>query len=342
MQQEEKEKRPDWEKYFEPLYAQDLLNMQISDQEWVVDKLIPNEGITIISGAPKSFKSWIALHIALCVENNEKVFGKYQATPSGVLIIDEENHLRITKQRMKMLGMTEESESDMILLNQNGFSASDLFHVIAISELCKDLEIKLVIMDSLVRIHNTDENSSRDMAELFENIKYLCKCGITVIVLHHERKEGMYKSSAQSRMRGSSDISAVVDSHISVKKDQQDKCKIIVEHAQSRCAPEEDPFEVRFSEIGGQAEFQYIGNTEARTRESKASKAISAIPQYLENHPEGMTHKELTQAIIDSHGVGSRTIRNAIRELIESGVISELPGGKGNIKLLQLKEKAEE
>lgn len=333
------ETKLNWQNYFDPLFAQDLLNMKISDQEWIVDKLIPNEGITIISGAPKSFKSFIALHIALCVENNEKVFGKYQAVKSGVLIIDEENHLRMTKQRLKMLGMTPDTESNILLLNQKGFSATDLEHIFAITALCKDLEIKLVIMDSLVRIHNTDENSSRDMAELFENIKYLCKNGLTVIVLHHERKDGIYKSSAQSRMRGSSDISAVVDSHISVKKDPHDKYKITVEHAQSRCAPEEDPFEIKLLDKEHPAKFQYIGEIEKQTKESQITKAMGAIPQFLKKHPDGITHKELVKAIVESHEIGSKTVRSAIKELIKSETINEQPGNKGNEKLLRLEKK---
>lgn len=332
----------DWEEYFNPIFANDLLNMLMPKQEWIVDKLIPFQGITIISGAPKSFKSFIALHIAICIEDDLMVFGKYQATQGGVIIIDEENHLRITKKRLRMLEISEPGGNELLLLNQKGFSASNRDHINALADLCDDLRLDVIIMDSLVRIHRSDENSAKDMAELFDNIKYLCQRGKTVIILHHERKEGVYKSSAQSRMRGSSDISAVVDSHISVRKDPHDKCKITIEHAQSRCAPEEDPFEIRFSEKDGHAEFQYIGESEKQTRESQISRAMNSIPEFLANHTEGITHKNLVQAIIDSQGIGSKTIRNAIKELIESEVIDVQPGLRGNEKLLRLKNNTAE
>jgi hypothetical protein len=310
--------------------------MDLGDQDWAVDKIIPNQGITIISGAPKSFKSWISLHIAICIENGLAVFGKYQATQGGVLIIDEENHLRIVKNRLTMLHMNPDSKSDILLLNQKGFLASDLKHVCSIVNLCDSLEINVVILDSLVRIHHSDENSSRDMAELFDKIKFLCKKGKTVIVLHHERKEGIYKSSAQSRIRGSSDISAVVDSHISVKKDPNDKTKLTIEHAQSRCDAEEDPFDVRFVVKDGFAEFQYIGKNEMQAKKSKSSAAIEAITDLLEDLPDGITHGELVKKVMDTANAGERTIRSAIKQLLGDGVIQELPGDTGNKKLLKL------
>jgi len=320
----------------EPIYAADLLNMELGDQDWAVDKIIPNEGITIISGAPKSFKSWISLHIAMCIENGLAVFGKYQATQGGVLIIDEENHLRIIKNRLKMLGMNSSSNPELVLLNQKGFMASDPKQVCFIADLCDRLKINVVILDSLVRIHRSDENSSKDMSELFDQIKFLCQKGKTVIVLHHERKEGMYKSSAQSRMRGSSDISAVVDSHIAVKKDPKDKTKLTVEHAQSRCDAEEDPFDVRFVAKDGFVEFQYLGKNDMETKKSKSSASIEAIIDLLEDFPDGITHGELVKKVMETTDAGERTIRSAIKQLLGDGVIQELPGDTGNKKLLKL------
>lgn len=329
------EKKADWEEYFEPLYANDLLHTKFNEQEWVVDKLIPTEGITVISGAPKSFKSWIALHIAICIEHSLLVFGKYKTTHAGVLIVDEENHLRITKNRLKMLGITPETECNLMLLNQQGFDASSVIYTNALANLCSDLDIKVVILDSLVRIHRSDENSAKDMAELFYYIKFLCQRGITVLILHHERKEGAYKSSAQSRMRGSSDISAAVDSHISVKKDPHDKYKIIVEHAQSRCAPEEDPFEIRFSEKDSLVEFQYIGKNEEKVKEPRSSMVMKAATEILKDCPEGMTHKDLIELVTTKHKACDRTIRSAIKGLLKDGIIHESSAGEGNKKILR-------
>lgn len=79
----------------------ELLNTEFQNPQWLVERLIPHETVTIVSGAPASYKTWLTLEIALKVAAGEKVFGEFQAIQSPVLIIDEENHPRILKDRAR-------------------------------------------------------------------------------------------------------------------------------------------------------------------------------------------------------------------------------------------------
>ncbi len=319
---------------FNPILARDLLRLEIGDQDWVVDKLIPIEGITVISGAPKSYKSWIALHIALCISEGKDVFGKYPTKKSDVLIIDEENNRRIIKQRLEKLNSP--TDSEIRFVTQENLSIEDSDHRKAIKKLCVESDTQVIILDSLIRIHRADENSAGEMAEVFAGIKELASEGRTVIVLHHERKETGYKSSAQMRMRGSSDISAAVDSHLSVRKDPADQTKMLVEQAQLRCAPPEEPFEVQLEETDDKISFQYIGSTEVTKKETALEKSITAVRLLLEKHPEGLLHKEIVDTLQKSDGLGVKNVRNAIKELKEDDLLQEMAGDKGNEKVLKL------
>ena len=59
------------------LKSDKLLKADIPPSEFLVDKLIPKNGITIIAGNPSTGKSWILLEIAKCVSSNRFLFGKF-------------------------------------------------------------------------------------------------------------------------------------------------------------------------------------------------------------------------------------------------------------------------
>ncbi len=309
-----------------------LLAQSFDSPKWVVDKLIPSEGITIISAPPKMFKSWIALHIALCVAQGESVFGMYPCSKSSVLIVDEENHLRYIHERLKKLQTV--PNLPIFFASQKNFSLTNEEHMEMLLDHCKKESIGVVVLDSLVRLHDADENNAVEMSAVFGCAKSLCVAGITVIILHHERKESLYgNSTAASRMRGSSDISASVDSHLSIRK-TKDKNRIIIEPAQLRCDALGDPFEVLIVEEDGIMEFQYAGGSEKTL--PAAQKAMSAIPALLEANPLGLSHKSIVQILSGSHQIGEKNIRLAISTLITNNTLKESKGLTGNEKIVQL------
>ena len=323
---------------FQPCYMNDLLGMEFTSPAWIIDGLVPTQGITIISGAPKSFKSWISLEFALRIAQGQKVFGQYECTKNNVLIVDEENHMRFIQDRLKQLGAPEDMPISFV--SQKNFCITDDRHIEAIEKICNEREVDVVILDSLVRMHSEEENSAKEVAGIFAQIKKLCQKGKTVIVLHHERKEGAYNSSTSARMRGSSDISAAIDSHIAVKKYPDNKTKILVDHAQCRCAPEQEPFDIVLAEKDDGLEFQYVGQSEAKKRDTLHDKLEEFIPEILKKCPEGMRQQEVVKILVGSDEAGQRTIRSVIKVLVAKGVITQVSAKKGNAKLLRLVETA--
>ncbi len=322
---------------FQPCFTNDLLGMKFTSPAWVIKGLVPAQGITIISGAPKSFKSWVALHFALCMAHGQKAFGQYHCEKNNVLIVDEENHPRIIQDRLKKLSAPENTTISFI--SQKNFCIANDQHIEAILKICEERAVNIIILDSLVRMHDEDENSSKDMAEIFAQIKKLCQNGKTVLVIHHERKESAYGGSASTRMRGSSDISAAIDSQIAIKKDSNDKSKIQVEHALCRCASETDPFEVSLEEKENKTlDFHYIGKLEHKQKETLQDKASEQIIKLLKSCPEGLLQQDLIKILVSSDVAGERTIRTSIKELVIKDTIEQLPGTTGNEKLIQLKK----
>ncbi|MFA5986501.1 MAG: AAA family ATPase [Parcubacteria group bacterium] len=324
----------DYNKFFKPVYLNNLLEKNFEAPLWIVEKLIPAEAITIISGAPKSYKSFISLYLALCISQGKKAFEQYDCKNNGIIIVDEENHERFIKERVKKLGAIE--NLGISFISQKGFSLTNDDHIDGLIGICEEREAKVVILDSLVRLHDLEENSSKDIAKVFAQIKRLCENKLTVIILHHERKEGAHNSAAPVRMRGSSDISAAVDSHIAIKKDPDDENKIIVEHAQCRCAREEGSFALEIIETEDNMWFEFKGKLDSK-KESAYKKAKDAIPVVLQGYAAGILRGDLTKEIKTKSNVGMKVVRWAINALIEDGIIEEVQG-RGNQKLIRPKE----
>jgi hypothetical protein len=166
------------------------------------------------------------------------------------------------------------------------------------------------------------------MSEVFRAIRSLCKAGKTVILTHHEKKEGTFKLSPKSRMRGSSDIFASVDAHLAISRDRENKTFLILEQAKNRRDVEMAPFGAEVKKEDQKLWFEYKGEYSGR---NKMSEAREAIMQMLEGYPDGMTRGNITKHIFESYQIGAKSCREAIDDLIQHKTINELPG-IGNTK----------
>lgn len=303
----------------------DLLQTDFPENNWIIGKLIPREGVTIISGAPSSFKTWLILQMALDISSGEKFLDQFGSEQSGVLIVDEENHPRIIQERMRHLGA--KNGLPIYMLSRTNFLVTDEKQRKKLLDVCDEYGLNTVFFDSLVRINAADENSASQMSEVFKAIMSLCRAGKTVVLTHHERKEGFMKSSASNRLRGSSDILAAVDCHISVKRDKEDKNKLIVEQSKLRSDRELDIFEVSLKEDGGgKLALEYLGEySEAATKKEMAKELIIGI---LEEFTDGLSKKEISLKVQEIDKIGGRTIYSALKELVAEKTVSERPGAK--------------
>jgi len=71
-------------------------------------------------------------------------------------------------------------------------------------------------MDSLIRFHKSDENSSNEMSNVMDAAKALTKRGASVVLLHH-------KGKSEASYRGSSEILAGCDIMYSLSYDNEEK-----------------------------------------------------------------------------------------------------------------------
>ncbi len=308
-----------------------LMNEKYPEQEYIVDRIVPESSITILSGSSRSFKTYTLLEIALSVAKGTTLFGIFKTQKCAVLIIDEENGERLLQKRLFQLGAN--VDLPIYISSMAGYQITDST-VEQTIQTCKEKEVKLVIVDALIRIHDSDENSAREMSKVFAKIRKISDAGIAVLLTQHHRKQGAHSSGGSNEMRGSSDILAAVDSHIGVTRNE--KFYLRFDQTKQRYDVEIDPFEVKviIDEFG--FSFEYVGALQVSIDKSEVLK--SAITNLL------LEHKKLRQMdILLMLGeldikTNEHTLRSLLERWITEGHLAPPQSGSGNTKYYLLKD----
>lgn len=317
--------KPVAEELYFPIKSLDsLLETNFPPIRWVVQDLIPSEGITIISAAPGSYKTWLMMEIALSVSQGEKIFGRYQTNKTNVLIVDEESGPRLLHERFKRLSAPKGTA--ISYLSRTGEKVDEAY-INRLVSVCKDNGIGFVIFDSLVRFHRGDENASKDMAELLDQFKRLADNSIAVLIAHHNRKSIQGASSSSADMRGSSDILAAIDCHIALIRRNNDDCVDVVQ-TKNRYMQEIRPFKLRF--VSGVDSSTFLFEKEQPNKKDVDESFKNKIISHLEKGTRP-TRKDLKNELA-ANGVELTTSKLKILtdELITSGHLDIVAGHRNS------------
>jgi archaellum biogenesis ATPase FlaH len=211
-------------KGFRPCSIHDLLKMSIKDKRPIVEGFIKENDIVILAGPSRSKKTFWVLTLGLFICIGEQNFMDLKINQSNVLFIDLENRLHRIKSRIekiakghnldlsKVIGLHVDTEFNLKLdsiLNSSYLSEnSELNNLI---NYIRANDIKLLVLDSLVRFMCGSENDVENVRRVFDVLKKISEeCGCGIIVIHHTRKPNGRKMGA-SDLRGSSDILAMSD-----------------------------------------------------------------------------------------------------------------------------------
>lgn len=176
-----------------------------------VEELGINQGtVTILVSEPKLGKSWLSLFLAVQVALGNGFLGKPTAEMK-VLYLDKENpQAEVQKRLLTIAGGPVPSLKIWGHWHRDPPAMIGDPRLIAMAKAEHPL---LIIIDSLVRFHSQDENDAKEMAEVSRLCRELADAGATLILIHHEGKNGVY--------RGSSDILAGCDQQFKLKKSEE-------------------------------------------------------------------------------------------------------------------------
>lgn len=247
----------------------------------------------ILAGPPNLGKTWIALDAALAVASGSDFLGKFPTTPGSVLIIDEEGSVRSAYNRMKMLlkGRELSYDQNIFYVIQREIKLDTPTGQLTVQRLVERYRPRLLILDSLVRLHGGDENSARDMARLFETPKRLQRAyGVAVMLLHHTRKPQKEDFNDPGNLiRGSGDIRGWPDGIFTVmprSSDPEPGTGMTVYHTKSRDHERLDPFfvDLAIDDEDQRASVLYMGSKRERERWSDDLSRLRGYLQEFSHH----------------------------------------------------------
>jgi putative DNA primase/helicase len=201
------------ESRFKALTIDQVLNMP--PQQWLVDGILPQQGLAVWYGAPGSAKTFIALDLAMTVATGERTWFKRQIKSGSVLYVAGEGVHGIAGRLRAWVSSKLSPDGDgridikVVPLAPNIFEGDVGEFLIE----ARQHKPSLIVIDTLARCAvGADENSSRDIGRVIQACDLLSndlKC--CVLVIHHAGKSGSERGS--SALRGASEVMLEIKKH---------------------------------------------------------------------------------------------------------------------------------
>jgi hypothetical protein len=192
-------------------------------QRWLIEQLWGESSVGVIGGAPKCSKTWLGLDMALSVATGTPCLGKYAVPRAGpVLVYLAEDALPVVRERVA--GMARHRGLDLAGVEIHVITAPTLRldrdpHRTRLLETAKRLRPRLLLLDPLVRLHGIDENNAGEVAGLLAYFRQLQRqLDLSVVLVHHTRKNAAGGAASGQGLRGSSDIHAFGDSNLYLRR----------------------------------------------------------------------------------------------------------------------------
>lgn len=203
---------------------QDVMGNAQSDPGWVIRDFWMRRSHGIIAGEPKTFKSTIALDMAVSIASGQPLWDRFPVEdPGPVLIIQNENAEWIMKDRLEkiinskgLVGKVATTKSGLSVtfpptlplyfVNNYGYNFSDPLHREQLEGTIEELQPSLVMFDPLYLMFDGEINSAKDLHPILSwllELRNKYRTGVSVI--HHWNKGGASSRGGQ-RMLGSTTL----------------------------------------------------------------------------------------------------------------------------------------
>jgi AAA domain len=314
----------------ELLNEDDLLSLEPPKQ--LVDGVLTRDSLSVLTGQPGSFKTFLALDLALCVETGRPWCG-HRCGPGKVLYVVAEGLSGLASRVRAWKAARGENRplrditwtrAGVDLLNPE--STDDLVGLI------RGLEPDLVVIDTLGRcMVGGKENEFETMSVVVAACDRLREvCGSAVLIIHHDTKGG-------EPVRGHSAVQGAVETVISTTKDKKTglvTVKPAKPHRDLGAFPtlHLKPAAVNDSLVLEEAQVdEYVGLGD--DEEQDPGRGLLAFVR--QRWPQDPVHQAVVVSAAVEHLRMSQTgVRRAIKELVGHGYLAvEGPKNKRSIRV---------
>jgi AAA domain len=172
------------------------------DQEYLVEGILTDGSLNLVSGESGCGKSTVLLALANCVATGTPFLG-HKCEQRKVLFVDGENGLQVYHERFRRLNINE--NPNMLFWGLWVRPEPEGPHSKVIMKFALEHR-PLIIFDSFIAFHPGSEQDATETRAYMDFFRQLASAGATVVLIHH-----IGKGETSKEYRGSSDIKASVD-----------------------------------------------------------------------------------------------------------------------------------
>jgi hypothetical protein len=309
--------------------------------EWDVEPLIARATGTSLSGLAGAGKTWLLLDLAIeMARGGGKWMNHFSCGGGRVVYVDEESRDPLLVLRLERLLRAKGVPTDQLDLRfivMGGLNLSDPGNVARFTARLRELQPRLVIVDSFIRVHREKENDATEMAKVSRVIaKLIQDLGCSFLFADHQRKPN---ALGESDTRGSTEKAAIQDQVLLVRRTKDGA--LVVEHRKSRFAPEVEPFEVELEdqdrEVPEKASttVRWTGKTKDGDAEAQLADDGEVVIRVLSGSSEKMARVQIV-ALCKSLHVPEKRASAALKYLEAAGRVERLDeviatGGKKHV-----------
>ena len=307
---------------FDLLNGEEISQMEIPEQAFLVKDLISQHSVNILSGETGCGKSMLAMNLAISIAVGAAKWLAYDlVAPGRVLYLNNELGFDDFARRLKtMAGFLPATGDIRNLIVPREVPALDTCWE-TLNEACDILRPAAVVVDCAYFAHDADENDSSDMKALMRQFLFLRdRFGLAVLLVHHTKKVAKGERMHNDQMRGSNVFGGISDTVLQLRRSASDDSKRVLKPTKFRHVSDEnrkcrllsfDPPTLWFRDEGETDEDDHIATASQTAEDEVNFKAIFGEAKEL-------SRKEIQQRC-GPLGYDERTIDRLIKKRLKTG-----------------------
>ena len=322
---------------FKVLDVATLIKNGVPEPQFDLAEFLVRGTLTYLTGPPKGRKTLLALAWSAALAKGRPFCGLEVQGDHRVLFVEAEFPMQIPVQFAKVCGgaglkAEEVLERVRFLVPEKPLRLEDPAHAQALLTAAQEFRATWVVIDSFVRVHGLDENSSGDMARLANTalLPLRDQAGCGVLVLDHPPKPfGGVSRGKKEQLRGTWEKLAAADCQIYVEGIDTEEGKVsALSVPAARLVPERDePLYLHLNvTAGGGLEFKETEEPEAPPRGGRPPTQLQKASNVIANETSrkrDLTFAEAMQLCINA-GIGRSTAAKAWAEMKPESNIQEV------------------
>ncbi len=286
---------------------------------WRIRNVLPTEGLVVVYGHPGTYKSFLTLDWALCVDTGCPWFG-HEVAPGKVLYVIAESPAGMGQRARAWEQVRAQIPSSITFLPM-AVNLLDGQWAEALVRFATELGIDLTILDTLSRmLIGGNENSPESMTLAVDAAERLHDGPGATVVVHHKPRDG-------SNPRGHTSLEGAAETSIEVKAEEG---RITLISNKAKNAPEFDDIHLtpNVVDLGGDpldtmsnSLVLDLGDPAAGSGENER-KILQALSNVFPL--TGATAAELMKAA----GLSSSSFYYSVNRLLENGLVKKMKSGR--------------